>query len=305
MARETLPDQSPMRSPDLLGSVRALAGPCFVVAGWSLMSVSFVGGACVAYAGFAICFAECIWEPELVKRPYQYQVIGIGVIVFFLTLFSINVVFVHAPICLTALEMGPVYNLSPAGIVWKPFYTELDLIIANQTDTSYQSLDVLVRPNSPVAGIGQQGNIGNVSFQDRYGAVGQVAVTDTSTGEVTKEPLMATDAGYIVHCPELPPHTGLRLVLAIGAIVPSPPPTSSIQQGGSIPGSPVKDSIHASVKIPDAKEGDFYYWYGNKDNAALWVANTEPTKVTVRGSYVGGHRSRYVDENIPVKKLSQ
>jgi hypothetical protein len=267
------------------------------------MSSSFTVGVNVAYAGLAICLVECIWEPELVKRPYQYQVVGIGMIMLFFTLFSINVVFVHAPICLSAFEMGPVYNLSPAGIAWKPFYTELDLIITNQTDMAYQSLDILVRPNSPVAGIGQQGNIGNVSFQDRYGAVAQVAVTDTGTGEVTKEPLMATDAGYTVHCPELPPRTGLRLVLAIGGIVPSPPPTSNIPQGGSIPGSPVKQSIHFSVKIPDAKEGDFYYWYGNKDNAALWLVNTEPTKVTIRGSYIGGRRSRYVDEDIPVRKL--
>jgi hypothetical protein len=291
--------------PGLLTFFRAIAGPGFIIGGWQLMSASFGWGLFIVYAGFVICIAECIYEPELLRKPFQIQIGLIGAIFLLATIFTIDVALIHAPIEVSALAMGPAYNLSPAGISWKPFYTELDVIIANQTDMNYQNLNVLVRPDSPVADIGQDGNIGSVSFKDRYGVISQATIANPETGEVIREPLMATDAGYTVYCPELPPHISLQIVLAISGIVPSSPPNSTILQGGRIPGSPLKESIHFTVTIPDTKEGNFHYWYGNKDNAALWIANTEAKKVTVRGSYIVGHRSIDINKDVVVKKVGQ
>ncbi len=46
--------------------------------------------------------------------------------------------------------------------------TELLLVISDPTDDAYHDVDLLLRPDNPVAGVGQVSNFPDVSFQDRY-----------------------------------------------------------------------------------------------------------------------------------------
>ena len=48
------------------------------------------------------------------------------------------------------------------GIVWRPVYTELDLIVNNPTDGNYDDVNILVRPDYPVAKIAQLSNLSDV-----------------------------------------------------------------------------------------------------------------------------------------------
>jgi hypothetical protein len=271
------------------------------------MSSSFLGGVCPAYAGFAICLAECIWEPWLVRRPYQLQVFGVGIICLFFDLFTIGVAFVRAPLDVSAFGIGPVYNLNPGALDWKPFYNELDIVFANQSDMPYENINILVRPDVPVAGIAQIGNLPEVSFRDRYGIVGNASVQNLKTNETTKAVILATDAGYNVFCKEIPARSSLQLVMETVGIKPSPPPSGSILQGGqmAVPSYARPQDFSFMQAVPDVVEGKtFHYWLGSKDVTSIFVPNVTPSIVTVRGSYLGGHRQREIGQDVSGKRMA-
>lgn len=172
------------------------------------MSSSFISGALLAYVGFIFCLVECIHVPWLLSRT-RIQIACIGAVFLFFDVFTIRVAFVRAPLDVRALGKGPVYNLRPGGLDWKPFYTELDVVFVNPTSMAYKDFNVLVRPDVPVAGVAQIGNLPEVSFRDRYGVVVNASVQNVQTNETTKATVLATDAGYNVFCREIPAHNSL------------------------------------------------------------------------------------------------
>jgi hypothetical protein len=305
-----MPYEMPTESqPEVLRIVRALTGLAFIIGGWQLMSASFAAGVCVVYFGCVLCFAEVIWEPWLLHhKHWQWQVACIGVILLFVDWFSISVVLVNAPIDVMALSMGPVRNLNPGGIDWKPSYSELDVVLANQTEMTYENLDVLIRPDAPVANIAQIGKLAGVSFADRYGLIGNISVTNEQTHEILKASILATDAGYSVHCKEIPAHQSLNLVLAIVRMKINSPSSGSVPQNGliTVPLSVQPQDLFFTQPIPDKVEGKtFYYWLGSKDNTTVFEPDATAKTVTVRGAYIGAHRSRNIDQNVSVERMGQ
>lgn len=293
------------QSPSLLRFLRGLSGPGCIVLGWQLIPSSFLFGVVVAYFGFAICVWECITEPLLLSKADWIQIATFGVILFFLCLFTINA-FVRAPIGIDALELGPVYNLRPGGLDWKPSFDELDVVFVNKSDMPYEEFNVLIRPDVPVAGIAQIGNLPNVSFSDRYGIVADAYVENVKTHERVKAIILATDAGYTIYCREIPRHDSLRIVMATVGIKPSPSARGSIPPGGQLmvaPNAQPKDFSFMQA-VPDVVEGKtFHYWLGSEDVTSISTPNAKPSTIIIRGSYVGGHRLRHVDLDLPVKKM--
>jgi hypothetical protein len=287
--------------PELLSLLRAVAGPGFIIGGWQLVSASFIWGTIIVYAGFAICLAECIWEPQLLRWPYQTQVGCIGLVMLFLDMFTIGVVLVRAPLDVSAFTMRSTENLAPGGILWKPFFTELDVVFANQTDMTYENVDVLVRPDYPVAAIAQTGNLSDVSFQDRYGLFARNTVEDLSTGRIIAMPPIATDAGYKIHCGRIPPRTSLMLVMAIVEMRKAPPPQQRLQ----LPPNASMEGFSSQVTVADKEEGTFHYWYGQEINTHLYIPNPNPSRVTVRGSYIGGNKPRDINQDVIVRRMPQ
>jgi hypothetical protein len=214
---------------------------------------------------------------------------------------------VRAPIDVSAIALGPVYNLRPGGLDWKPFYSELDLVFANQTDIPYENLDVLVRPNVPVAGMAQSGNLSGVSFRDRYGVVANASVKNPVTNEVLKAILLATDSGYSVHCKEIPPHSSLQLVLETVGIKPTAPPSGSLPQNGQmvVPNyAQLKDFTFTQAVPDEVEKKTFYYWFGSEQSTQIFVPNVKPREVTVRGSYVARYLSRGINMDISVRQMA-
>lgn len=247
-----------------------------------------------------------MYEPRLLREPYQLQVVCIGVIFCLFDLFIIKVAFVRAPLNISALGLGPVYNLRPGGLDWKPFYNELDIVFTNQTDMPYENFNALVRPEVPVAGIAQIGNLPDVSFRDRYGVVGDAFVRNPQTNETTKAVILATDAGYSVSCKEVPAGSSLQLVMETVGIKPLPPPSGSIPQGGqmTVPSYARPQDFSFMQAVPDVAEGKtFHYWMGSSDVTSIFIPNVTPGKVTVRGSYLAGYRPIHLDEEISVKLM--
>lgn len=278
--RRSLPEQPQTRtSPELLTIVRAFFGPTLFIGGWQLISASFTAGICIAYAGFLICLAEIIWEPALLRKSYAIQVILIGVLLLFLDLFTIGVVLVSAPICVRAdivpAQFAP--DVGPGGIAWKPFFTELDMSFANQTDMTYEKLDVLVRPEYYVAVIGQLSNLADVSFEDKFGMVAHVSVDDERT--LLKMKFLSTDAGYKVHCGRIPPHSSLQLILAVVQMIKTSPGNGPL----IVPPNANMKGFSAQATVKEKDGTKFTYWYGDEANKGIYVPNPHPTKVTVQG----------------------
>ena len=68
-----------------------------------MIQVSCTWGTIVVYLGFLICLVECIWEPELIRRPHQIQLCLIAIVFALATAFTINVAFARAPLEFSSL----------------------------------------------------------------------------------------------------------------------------------------------------------------------------------------------------------
>lgn len=281
-------------SPDMLAMVRALVGPGLIFTGWQIMSASYVAGICLAYAGFVVALIEIIWEPALIRRPFQIQVVCIGFLVFFFDLFTINVVLTRAPIVVNSEWVEPSHVIaSTGGIVWNPFFAELDVMFTNtQTDGTYDDFNVLVRPDRPVAAISQLSNLYDVSFEDRYG-VSMHSWIEDSENPIRNLEFVATDAGYKVHCAHIPANASLRIVMAIVELkkaIPRPPTVQSI----------LPETIFVVPTITDKDGSKSNYWYGTKGYSGRFLTPSSPTKITVDGTYLGSRRLRTIKKDIPI-----
>lgn len=287
-------------SPEPLTFLRALVGPTLFIGGWQLMSASFIAGVCIAYAGFLICLAEIIWEPSLLRRSSMLQVLLIGALLFFVDLFTITVVLTPAPVVFNSLWTESTHVLpETGGIEWKPFFAELETTFTNpRTDSTYDDLNVLLRPDRLVASVSQLSNLPEVSFEDRYGVSMHAWVEDLSKTDsnVTNQEFVGTDAGYKVHCAHIPPNASLRIVMAIVELkkpVPNPqvlPPVSS-------------EGIFTAVNFTDKDGSKSVYWFGRKSYIGMFVLQpAKPTKITVSGSYMGGHRLRKIEKDVALEK---
>jgi hypothetical protein len=281
--------------PNLLLGVRALVGPAFIIGGWQLMAFSCPVGAIVVFCGFTLCLAEIIWEPRLLSKPYQLQVALIGATLLLADLFAISVVLPYSPLTLSTLGSQIDYSLgggpTPGGIEWRPFYTELDLLMTNPTDGNYDDVDMLVRPDYPVAAIAQLSNLPGVSFEDKYGVHNRA--TAKEVGANTPPAIMsflATNAGYKVHCNRIPPNSSLTIVMAIVELKPS----QTVKAGTPIAIPDVNAFTPDSLGMEETfsgKDGTFFYRFGNPKWLSLYVPNPKPKKVLVSGYYtVGGCR---------------
>lgn len=298
MSRRHREQPPPTETTNVVGVLRALAGPAFVIGGWELMPLNYWVGLMIVYGGFLFCIAEFIWEPALLARPYVVQVGLVLSVLVACAGFTIGFVLVSAPINTYAFATNIDYSSSgnaPGGISWHPFYRELDLIITNPTaDDNYENIDVLVRPSLPVAVIVQVSNLSEVSFEDEFGLTLRSTVEDLSTKSPTVPmTFLATNAGYKVHCGRIPPNTSLRLILAIVELKKAGPPKP-------IPYDlPLTQfAMEANVSNTD---GRFTYWYGSQSNSGLFVAEPSmPKTVLVRGSYTAHSRRRSVNQTVPI-----
>jgi hypothetical protein len=271
--------------------VRAFIGPGFILTGWQIMSLSYVAGLTIILFGFMGCLAECIWEPELIKRPYQIQIVLIGIMGFLFDMFAINVAFVAAPINFTSFQTDIDYTAgnAPAGISWEPFFTELDFIVTNPSDGNYDNVDLLVRPDFPVAKVAQQSSLQGVSFEDRYGVNVRATVEEVGFRPPIPMVFLGTNAGYKVHCASIPPNTSLSLVLAVVEFTKAKPEDSG--RAFTIPSGADLSRLVMSPTITN-KEGTFTYWFGSAVNKVNYIPKPTVKDVHVEISYTTRYRKR-------------
>jgi hypothetical protein len=293
-----LPDQ-PAPHP-IVSFVRALVGPAIVITGWQLMATSCAWGAAIVYFGFLLSLAEWIWEPALLQRPYQIQIALIGIVFSLAAAFTIGVASAPAPVKFKSFETNIDYTgaNAPAGITWNPFFTELDFIVTNPTDENYDNVDLLVRPDFPIAKIAQMSNLQGVSFEDRYGVNMRAKIEEIGKQSPVPVEFLATDAGYKVHCGSIPPNSSLSLVMAIvdfkKALPPDPSKPVVIPSG--------EDLSHFTIPVTiKNNDGTFTYWFG-RVNERRYLPKPTPTKVYVEISYTANHCRKHKTLEQPVDR---
>lgn len=193
------------------------------------------------------------------------------------------------------------------GIQWQPYYTELDVIINNPTDASYEDVNVLVRPDYPVARIAQLSNLSDVSFEDKMGLTMRMMIEESPLyedgtsgpfGPASPYVFIATNAGYKIHCGRIPPDSSLRLIMALVDIK---------KIGKSIPYKP-----HMVIPMSELpKESDFpaeiefntgeTYWYVIPGVRNYFAPRPNPKKLTIEGSYIADSKRQRIKQEVLIK----
>ena len=278
---------------------------------WFQLSVFLV------YIGLLMLGLELYFEPAL--RRWPLRIGGWLLILAAMVWYSIAIVFVSAPLSLYTMMTTFNYteDSGPAGIRWRPYYTELELLLTNPTAAdNYDDLNVLVRPDLPLAEMKQLSQLFDFSVEDRFGMNAFLTIEDLSApGKVQRMDFLATNAVYKVHCGRIPPNTTLKITMALVNFNPArqanvktlntPPVTlPGGTQGDQIVQAPPGISLdHFSVtaNVHEKDGGDYMYWYGSTNNSALYLAKPTPHKVFVNGSYIGANRIQKISQEVLIK----
>jgi hypothetical protein len=130
-----------------------------------LITLNYWVGIFCFYSGLLITGYDVAVEPWFKKRR-AWQTAGLCLIVFGLSLFTGEVLLV--PAHLDALAeykwSAPPPGTPVGGIIWKPQYGELDVLLINNTSIDFTDIDLTIKPDESVAEIGQLSQIAGVSF---------------------------------------------------------------------------------------------------------------------------------------------
>jgi hypothetical protein len=264
-------------------------GPAFIVGGWGVISTSCAIGVCAIYFGLIVLFLEVTLEPWIIKKaPLPLHIGLIAVCLFLFDWFTIGFVAASTPINFSSFETTIDYSgrNAPAGIAWEPFFTELDFIVTNPSDGNYENVDLLVRPDFPVARIAQLSNLKDVSLEDRYGVNVRATIEEIGKQSPTPVEFLATDAGYKVHCSSIPPNSSLNLIMAIVDFKKVLP--QDISKPLKIPQG--EDLSHFTIPVTiKNSEGVFTYWFASGQDTRRYAPKPIPKKVHVVISYTANH----------------
>lgn len=249
---------------------------------WISVGLIYLGLVLLAIDGF--CEA---WPKKWVKWIFS------GAILVVIFVFSWGWVFVDAPLPVTGMVTNAEYPEGTvlAGINWNPKFTELNIDLHNTTKYVYEDLNILIKPNYPVAAIAQASTWSGVSFEDRLGA--SMHLIEIQGARRTAHPLVlvATNAGYIVRCEKLPGTATLKIVMAIVEIKDDHHPHPPLQPGESM----VRKEDLLRTNYSDGST----YWYGQKD-MDHYTQRVSPNTVEVSGEYVAAQRRRKISLDLKV-----
>jgi hypothetical protein len=254
---------------------------------------SWLIGVAVVYGGLLILALDPWFESRL--DGFRKTRIGISIVMgSVIAAFSYFYVFAPAPIGLSATSMGAPYSDSPviAGIVFKPEFLEVDLSISNPTSSSYNDVDLIIQPDSPVAEISQQTSTPNVTFEPNN--IGSVRLKEVAKGlpSSVRIDLLATDAGYRLRCDKILPNSTISVIIAIVEMKWNPQPNPS----GSSP-----DMVRDKNYMIRAKAGPVSYWYGHKDGD-IYIDHPTVSTVLVAGTFTSLFKPHSIIETVFINR---
>jgi len=168
-----------------------------------------------------------------------------------------------------------------AGISWIDSFSEMRVSIGNTSSSDCQDVDILLRPDEPVAGIGQATNIPNVSFVINSSiTVPPPQLVTLPSGETKSVQVfsLAFNRGYRVRCDKLPKRSHLDVVMAIAKPTGNKGFAFNFKDGAT---------YWARADIDEVKTLDEYF-------AERRLAK----KITIQGDYTIGQLAKHIDRII-------
>ncbi|MGH7047750.1 MAG: hypothetical protein ACREE2_15325 [Stellaceae bacterium] len=227
-----------------------------------------------------------VWfEPELV---WKWKIGATAGTIALAAFFSWGIVFVRAPLPVTAMitDAGYPSGTNIHGIVWKTGFTELRLTLFNPSNYNYRNIALSIQPVEPIAAIVQSTNIPGVVFYDNHRLTASPIDINFMTGQRTALPMviLATDAGYTMHCPLLLGGTSVEIVMALAEMkYPQKPPIEE------------KNKMFR-IKFDDGSA----YWIGYQDGDDYLPQRPSTTTVKVKGQYDAARRRWLISEKVKV-----
>jgi hypothetical protein len=253
--------------------------------GWFWAGIAFV------YAAAAVILVDLWLEREL---RAQWKIAGSVVCLACAAAFSRAIVFVEAPLDVAALVTNAEYppGATISGVPWKKEFTELQMRVINPSDRNYDDISLLIQPTEPIASIQQVvTSVAGIYFTDEHDLSAKLADVKPF-GRALAIPLviLATDAGYVMHCPRLPARTSIQILIALADIKWNPPPEPSNR--------PMQDQVNDKDYVLRIKMDDFStYWLGHADGN-VYVGHPKPQWIKIDGEYTGGFRTRDISKKI-------
>lgn len=213
--------------------------------------------------------------------------IFISVVAIFAVAFNWAWVLTDYPLEFTSVAIDSEHQegTSIAGISWHPKFTELQVFITNPSKSNYSDIDVIVRPDMPVAKVAQRTDFQGVSLQDRHGATTNLIRVNGHEKATVPLTLLAIDAGYRVRVEKLLAKTSIHLTFAVVNI-----------RSAKKPASPSEAFTEKHQLIMNYEDGT-HYWYG-LDGTDAYADRELPKMVKIDGEYTAGQRKRSVSLQI-------
>jgi hypothetical protein len=181
-----------------------------------------------------------------------------------------------------------------AGIDWRPSYREVRLSIANVSDATFQNIDLVVRPDQPVAAAGQATDVPGVSIGWHEMPTFSPEAINTNTNERIAIPMvpLASRRGFRVHCNSLPAKSRLEIVFAAVAL--SKP--EEFNKDADVLAGVLSADYWACLSHDDG----FNVWFGKENHTdAVFSDPPEVTSVAVAGEYSVAERIVPVSATLP------
>jgi hypothetical protein len=175
------------------------------------------------YLGLVMLATEAFLENWMLVSRIIVSVVWIVLA----ALFTLKLVAVRAPVSFGAWESRAEY---PPGtvlgnITWNSNFTELRVRIDNGSNYEFENLNLIVRPDSLIARIGQISGPCPATFEDVLQMSQHMVYVNFGSGEQRANPLIliASDSGYRIRCEHLPAHEHLEIVMALADVTPFVP----------------------------------------------------------------------------------
>lgn len=247
------------------------------------------------------------WIPRVLATTLLSSVVGLGLC----WLSGWRPLLTKFPINLFAIANDGNYPSGTriGGIDWSDRFVDLRVVITNETDLDYRDLDLTLKPDKPVAEIGQLSNLPGVSFSPVADPTYSVVYIEGATGKQTTIPLVLidSDSGYRMRCGLLPRKGKLEIVLAVAEIIDFPRPGS----GRGSPSGILQKNYVMRLTLNDTKSqaeiGSNWYGYGKSAKGRIESVYKEakamPNRVQVNGSYTVDGESEPVSQSLDVRDL--
>ena len=153
----------------------------------------------------------------------------------------------------------------------------------------YENLDLILRPDEPVAGIGQLTYLPEVSFENPAGLSLHQELIETAKRYATPPlSIIATNNGYRMRCARLPKDRHIDVVMAIVSIASNPDPNINAFDSRWV----------LAFNFGNGRTS--WLGYSNRPET-VFGPRPVPKSIQIDGEYTTGPRKRYVSQRLEIR----